>query len=546
MNETWSDIHNEIRAAKKPEEVLTLLHRADEYDEDTRWRVLSSGLDRLWDLEYPDFENELLEQCALRSGYEGHFIHGLLKRWLKENPHKRDDVICRLLPELDKPDTIRVQNVLWTFIFIGYRDEALQRKLLAFVTAPPDEQTKYIALWGLAWLGYSDRAFLEETIQKVLEQVDVIPELVLRCGSHLASLKLLPYFQDCLLRAKFSSDTKTELQTVLYVLSDTAQTHPEVASAVWDTIIQYAGRSENGVDALYNALKLASEITRGIDDGRVVDFFLHRLEPDAPEHLREQGRMSNHYHPYLRLSDLEQPQQLAAMSTSLNRADADTRNKVIECLHQDAVLDTDNKGAWQTQLTLIKEHSWNIVLRLDLSEARQWLVEAFNETSPFTLADICRLAGFLRVTEAVPNLHNIIKRTDWREPGGIHTEPGLAALRALGSIGTKEAFQALTDSQVSFKYGKPDVSIAATTPLEHGEAFIACVLTMQDAAPLIDCLEQSPAAMPHCWISCAFALQQVMFTAPALVTPYRERVFALLCRDCFKRILFICIICFPL
>ena len=530
MNETWTDIHNDISTATQPEDVLIFLRKADDYDEDTRERILSSGLDRLWDLEYSDFESVLLEQCALRSGYEGHTIHVLLKRWLEENPTQRDDVICRLLPELDKLDTLRVQNVLWTFIFIGYRDEALQRKLLAFVTAPPDEQTKYIALWGLVWLGYSDRSFLEETIQKVLEDADVVPELVLRCGSQLASLKLLPYFQECLLHAKFPPNTKTEYQNLLYVLSDTAQAHPQCASVVWDTLLQYASTREDGVDALYDVLKMASEITRGIDDGRVVDFFLHRLEPDAPQYLREQGRMSNHYHPYLRLGNLQQSQQLAVMSTSLSCADAPTRDKVTECLYQDAIVDTGNKGAWQTQLTLIKEHSWNTILRLNLPEARQWLVEAFQETSDFALADICRWVGLLRVTEATSILHELIKRTDWREPGGTHTEPGLAALRALGSIGTKEAFEALTESQVAFKVRSANGSIPATTPLQHGEAFRDCVLTMQDVALLIDCLEQSPAANPRCWIACAFALQQVMFATPALITPHRERVFALLHR----------------
>ena len=199
-------------------------------------------------------------------------------------------------------------------------------------------------------------------------------------------------------------------------------------------------------------------------------------------------------------------------------------------------MDTKNTGPWQTELSHLKERSWDVVLTLNIRETGDWIVQALEETGPFAAADICNLAGFLQVEAAVPKLRDWVRRDGWDRDGGLNISLGLAALEALGNIGTKEAFDALMESKVSFQARFSERIPASTTPRNFGEAIAAAIIGMQDAEPLIHRLEIQPTsdAEIRCWIACASALEVVAFEYPDIVEPLRERFFALLRRPEFQ------------
>ena len=101
----WLNHLATIRQADSPEVVREMLAHLDEYDEDTRWRVLSAGLDRLCDLDDPEFESVLLEQSFSLEGLPRHLAHERLARWLKyEAPTHKDNILSQVAAVLGSKD----------------------------------------------------------------------------------------------------------------------------------------------------------------------------------------------------------------------------------------------------------------------------------------------------------------------------------------------------------------------------------------------------------------------------------------------------------
>jgi len=533
MNEKWVELLEKVRNAGDADTVLPFLRSVDGLDEDARWRVLSGSLERLEELGYVGFEDELLRQCILRSGYEGHFVHSLLNRWLKQQPvTKRNEVISWLVGKLDAADLSVVENSLWTLVTVGFRAERLERKFVVLVIEAPAERIQLVALWGLVWMGYPDTEFLETFIVRLLDRQAEVPELLVRCGRVLTSRRLLPVYLKLFDRIPvaaelpmFGSDPLTDL---LYVLADTAEAHPDVAAEVWDRV---SARGES----LAQHLSFHGGILEKLDDARVPDYILHSLGPAPPEDFREGRFISPHYHPYLMLKNLNGKNQLGNLHGALDRAKASTRELVLRVLHLDATINTRNTGPYQTGLSHLKDSCWDVVLRLNLEHTSEWITEALtNETGPFAAADLCHLAGYLRVTGAVGKLRSWVAQEGWDQEEGLHIALGLAALEALGNIGTPEAFQALTESRVSFAGRHADRSVADTTPRNYGDAFTACLMSQdadKNAEALVVQLEEGPAEHPRCWIACAAALQDAARYKWELLEPYGERIYALLGRD---------------
>lgn len=533
MNEEWIELLEKVRKAEDADAVLAFLHSVDGLGEDARWRILSASLERLEELEYVGFEDELLRQCTLRSGYEGHFVHSLLNRWLKQQPvRKRDDVISGLLGKLDDADTSVVENSLWTLVTVGFRAERLEQKFVALVTEPLAERMQIAALWGLVWMGYPDTEFLETLLIRLLDRHTEVPELLTRCGRVLRSRRLLPVYLELFERIPvtaqlpmFGSDPLTDL---LYVLADTAEAHPDVTAGVWDSISARGG-------SLAQPLSFHGGILEKLDDARVPDYILQSLDPAPPEDFREGRYSSPHYHPYSMLKKLNGKSQLSGLHGALDRASASTRGRVLGALNLDATVDTQNTGPYQTGLSHLKDNCWEVVLRLNLEQTSEWIVEALaNETGLFAAADLCRLAGYLRVTGAVDRLRGWIVQEGWDQKEGLHIALGLAALEALGNIGTPEAFAALTESRVSFAGRHADRSVADTTPRDYCDAFTACLMSQdaeKNAEALVVQLEKGPAEHPRCWIACAAALQDAARHKGVVLEPYSERLYALLGRE---------------
>src|SRR5579862_1929445 len=76
----------------------------------------------------------------------------------------------------------------------------------------------------------------------------------------------------------------------------------------------------------------------------------------------------------------------------------------------------------------------------------------------------------------------------------------------------------------------PGHSIPNTTPTIFAEAFADCVITMNDASPLITCLEEGVGQSPRRWLSCAAAAENIAFHRPMLMAPFRDRLHTLINR----------------
>lgn len=533
MNEEWVQTLGEIRVSEDANEVLAFLRSADGIGEDARWRVLSSALDRLEELQYPDFQQELLKQCVLRSGYDAYSIRSMLNRWLQQQPvPKRNEIIQWLLNNLEESNTSTVENALWTLITVGIRTEALEEKFTDFIREAPSQEIQIIALWGLVWMGYPDTELLEAAVAQLINRRIEVPELLTRCGRGLASLKLLPTFLELFKRTPIPAEVPIFgidlLTNLLYVLADTAEAHSEVTPEIWDAIAAHG-------DVLVQKLCFTGGIVEKIDDGRVPDFLLHSLIPVSPEDFREGRFVNPHYHSYLMLNQLSSQNQLNYLHGSLARVDATVRGRILVALKLDAMIDTQNMGAYETSISHVKESCWDIILRLNLEQTSEWITEALrNETGPFAAAELCNLIGYLRVTQSVEKLRSWANQEGWDQKEGLNIVLGLAVIEALGNIGTPEAFAALTVSQVSFAGRYADKSFADTTPRNYGDAFTACLMSAdaeQNAQALITQLEEEPRAHPRRWIACASALQDIVRSKPDLMRPYQQRIYALLSRD---------------
>lgn len=532
MNEEWMKTLEVVRTADHADEVLKLLRSVDELAEDARWRVLSASLERLEELQYNGLEEELLLQCIVRSGYEGHFIHGFLNRWLKQqSAAKFSEVMFWLIARLNDDNLLTVENSLWTLITIGSRTKQLEEIFVTLINEPPTEKIQLVALWGLIWMGFPGTKFLETTVERLLNQQAEVPELLARCGRVMASLNLLPIYLQHFNRVPitaempmFSLDSFTNL---LYVFADTAEVQPHSSAQIWDDI---SIRAQD----LVSFLSFHGGILDKIDDVRVPDYILHSLSPVPPEEYREGNYISPHLHPYLMLKTLNSKKQLAGLHSSLERASPTTKEHILEALYLDATVDTKNIGAYQTGLSHVKETCWDVLLRLNLSETPKWIIEALEEeTGPFAAADLCHLAGYFRVTGAIENLRNLAVQEGWDQKEGLNIVLGLAVIEALGYIGTFEAFNALTKSRVSYVGRYAAGSFGDTTPRNYGDAFTACLTSddaVRNAEALILELEKGPVEHPRCWIACAAALQDAVRYKPELVKPYHQRVYALLDR----------------
>jgi len=525
MMEEWSSLLQLIHNAPNAEAVLELFSRVDGYEQDTRWRVLLSGVDRLVDLDYPGIQDLLLNLCLTRSdAYEGTLLRSRLTGWLRQQTAEvRDEVIAAVLAEIAKSDAVTQENALWSVLNIGYRSEPMEDTLLDLANGAASPDIAQLSLWCLVWMGYPDRQLLEDTLVAMWPSEGRVPRHLLSCGRMLATPAIFPIVAEQVRRCGLEETHSPfgDITDLLYVLAETTAEHPDLAARAWDAIAQ------RGYE-IWRILSFVSGIVNVIDDPRVVDYFVWALRPDAPQQYGESRFVPAHDRHYFSLRTLNRPSHLEAVRSSIARAPQEDGPLIIEALRLDTTLDTGHSGPFQTSLSHLKELGWEAALRVGTSEVRTWVVEALNDQSPFAVADACRLAAYLNVDEAVPTMSSIAEQEGWDEPNGRHIALGLAVIDALGWMGTPESLEALMKSNVKFESAVRSVGIASTTPRNYGVAFANCILAAKDATPLVACVAKGPTANPRRWIAAASALQMAAALDPALITDNAPTILSLL------------------
>jgi hypothetical protein len=147
---------------------------------------------------------------------------------------------------------------------------------------------------------------------------------------------------------------------------------------------------------------------------------------------------SNVLPPVNQLLKANKPNQLSSFVKARETLTRDER----EWLKAPAIKPTRNDTDFQTSESITKEAAWDVILRLGLKEAREWLPEAMEGEENFTLLELGEFASFIGVEKAALPLSRIVldEKADYRI--------GLGCLKSLGIIGTADALNALLESRV--------------------------------------------------------------------------------------------------
>ena len=528
----WFAALDEVRQCENSDAVLEIFSRLDSMPEDTRWRVVSSGIDKLLDFNYEKILDLLIDLSLSEGEYSAHFVRQRLASCLKqEGVSKRSIVTSRLIIEIRNDDIERAANAIWTAIVVGYRDENLEGEFLRILETSSSSPLGDTALWGLVYLGFPEFLPIIRYIRKRLNGETPVSQPILSTLRKLASPEFLPEL--IFLLNQKEPKAELEMQTpdlvdVLYCFASIAKAHTHLSSTVWDIIgnLTSIGARDMG---------FYLGVTDVIDDERVCDYFLRPLVAREQTSVEDNNPTMINYHRYLGILRLALPKQIKGLQNWYGRATPVQRTTIWSAIHFDATAITHNLGPWQTESSLVKGHAWDALLRMNLHETDQWIVEALDESGPFALADTCHLAGYLKVDSAVPKLLRIVEQDGWDVEPGRKIVLGIAALEALGNIGTEEALSALLKSRVSLEGRLPGKSLLDTTLKKYTDAIVSAVQVIGDSGAIVRCLEQGlNVDNPRATVACVVALSDIARIASITLLKYHNRIVDLLQSDDWK------------
>lgn len=492
---------NEIHRSEDADEVIKWLDRSAEFGPHDRWRIVAAALYGLRDLGYPGF-GDIASRCSIEmTGIEGRTARSALSGWVRNQPETTKlSTIRNLVEELVPTNaTDRINAAIWTIISVGYRTPEAIRSLLSIAAQSQaksvSQDVRDAAVWAIAQLG-DGRKLLRQLATSLADRDQLTISLLTTAG-YIGSASLLPVVST--LWGRHSQDSAYN-QDILRAFAGIADANRKWAVWIWDAIIA------NDSEEIRAIMRFAGDISQKFDCEDVPSYFIRQLEPQNPTSYDAEG-VEPHWHIYLRLQELTGPRQLRGLRSALPLTE-----NAIEALKRDACIDTQNKSYGQTKLTYLKLAAWDTILRLGLSNVKVWLPDAMCDTSPFTSGDLCQLAGFLRLQEALPQLTTWVKAVDTQR------QLALSAVRALGLIGSPSAFGAICESR--FFDGQH-------VPQDVADAMANCCLTMGGADGLIELLAK-PQRYKHLWIAAAAGLEEVAVRNISLVKPLRESLFSLL------------------
>jgi hypothetical protein len=392
-------------------------------------RAVLSALSRLEALYYEGLPELVIKVCVEapeKTSWDAR--HFFLSPWLKsEGYHYRPRIIADVITRLRNTDGERLVAAIQTAWVIGYRDDGLQAEMVRIAGLQgephPDDNAQGYALAALSDMAYPGSGEIAQALQARLNRIGRLTEPDCWTARYVASPGMIP----ALIEAATSKPSKHIAVSALLMIPIR---YPDKASEVWkafeslddnvrflylNTATDRIDLEEVGHHVLWEALTAFQQI--------------EKRNTLPPMNLLLKANLPSHVHVFR-----------AAKST--------LSSEEHEWLKSPAVEPTGSTGQFDTLETLNKEAAWNVILRLGLEEARGWLPEAMEGEMNFTLTHLGEIAGFLQVAEAVKPLSDVVKDK------GTKLSIGIGCLPCLGVIGTREALDALLESQVRIEHGE--------------------------------------------------------------------------------------------
>ena len=497
-----------IIAADQPEEVLPFLESVGSYDDETRWTVIGAAFRTLAALHYIGLHELGLELSYKLPFRERDWLQDFLIDWADQlSLEQRESVYAWWLSSLAKDlvvgtDAQRLEGALWMTNTIGRRTPEIEQCLerLSGITGEHDVPVEVSdqSLWALTSLGYPDDEALIQRLEQRLQSEDHGLYWLLPATRILTPLSLIPV----ILNMYRLHRDENNYASLLWVIADLALANPGEADNIWQAI------ETDITSSSIRTIAGAGNVTSQIDSPKVIDFFLGQINNSMSSGRGVAGGIDPHYHVYNRMRNLSRLRHLEAYRHSTFR----NSFSLIEGIRQDACLDTGKDTAWTTVESSLKRMAWDIGLRLNLDKIVEWFPAALEEANSYVFGAVGDLAGYIRATSAIPALHAAVKSADTKVTMGV------ASIRALGNIGTRDAFDALIDSRI--KMGN-DV------PQALPDALANSTLLMNECGPLIEILIDD-AIDPLTRMACAASTEQVAAKRAILLEPFKKQIIMLL------------------
>lgn len=395
-------------------------------DEGQRPHVVVSALDRLESLSYAQLPALVVRVCVESPEETAWDVrHLFLSGWIRgEGYHNRPEVIADVTERLRHADDKQLVAAIRTAWVIGYRDDRLQSELARIAglngQRHPDHEAEGHALAALSGMGYPDSESITRVLQSRLDEMGAMTGPDCWTAMQAATPSMIPFL--CAAAA-------SELVAV-HALLELPARHPRALPEIWEAF--------RSLDESTRFMYVSSAVKR-VDLEDVGDYVVSRAL------LASQGTENRNLFMSTNLTLLANlPSHMRVLSKARDSLSADA----ISSLKSSAVTPSGDRVRSHNLETRNKEAAWNLILRLGLRAAREWLPQAMVGEVNFTLAELAEIAGFLQISEAVDPLAKVVR--DESFDIGI----GITCLRGLGVIGTDQALGALLESQVWIRHGE--------------------------------------------------------------------------------------------
>jgi hypothetical protein len=400
--------------------------------------------------------------------------HTFLSYWLKgQGYYQRHLIIALLVERLKNESAERLEAAIRTAWVVGYRDDQLVRELehLAGLHKETriDGNAEGWALAVLASIAYPEMDVISSKLQSRLNTNGRLSESDCWTAKYVATPDMI---------SALTEAAPTELLAVSALL-DLPTRYPRSVHSVFDAFKSFDEREQ---------LLYGHNLTSKIDLPEVGTYVLERTLTAF-----EQAGRRNLLPPVNQLLSANKPNQLSSLIKAKDSLTSDRR----ELLKSFAIKPTGNDTDFQTSESLTKEATWDVILRLGLTEAHEWLPEAMEGEQNFTLLKLAEFASFIRTEKATLPLIPIVLD----EKGDYVI--GLGCLTTLGVIGSAEALDALLQSRVHKQEGGDD-----EIPLALIEAIASACMT-QKSSDLVWRRLCDPESDAHLRRVCAYAIEDL-------------------------------------
>jgi hypothetical protein len=466
-------IHEEIHKILEARDHPALLTLLDNLSAEEKAEVVGRILRGLEEQFYDDLPELVVRMCVEEPKKVSHVVrHGFLTYWLKgQGYYHRPAVIQSVVSRLKSETNERLEAAIRTAWVIGYRDTEVVQQLEDIAgfwkRARTDTNAEGWALAALASMAYPK---LEAISSKLHSRLNVNGRLT-ESDCWTALYAGTPDMISALVEA-----APSEVLAVSALL-EIPRRFPDAAKHVFDAFTSLDERDQ---------ILHGNRVTSNIDLPEVGAYVLTTV-------LTAFEEKRNVLPPVNQLLHANKPKQLSSFVKAKENLSLLQR----ELLKIPAIKATGNEEDFHTSESITKEAAWDVVLRLGLKEARQWLAEAMQDEQNFTLLELAKFASFLNVEEAVFPLSRIVldEKADY--------VIALGCLQSLGVIGTTAALDALFESRVHKQKGGDD-----DIPMDLIEAIASACMTQNSCGAVWKRLSD-PKSSTYLRRVCAYVIEDL-------------------------------------